>query len=75
MVASSAEEQMQELKELPARVAGVELQVVQLRAEMQTSFTAVRAEIRDGDQATRDFMRALYEDALARMATIGEGRA
>lgn len=82
---SVLEEQMQELRELPARVAGVDLQIVQLREEMKTSFTAVRAEmresltavradIREGDQATRDFMRTLYEDALARMATIGEGR-
>ena len=87
---------MQELRELPARVAGVELQVLQLREEMQVAFSALRSELheevgglrgemhgirddlreetRAGNQATRDSMRALYEDALTRMATIGEGK-
>ena len=89
------EEQMQELRELPARVAGVELQIMQVRGEMREAFSATRgemhgirdelriemhgirdellAEIRLGDQATRDFMRMLHEEALARIATIGEG--
>lgn len=112
---------MQELKELPARVAGVELQIVQLREEMQAAFSALRSEfsaelhgeignvrgevgglrgevgglrgevgdlraevhgmrddlrseIRAGDQETRNFMRALHEDTIARIATMGEGR-
>jgi len=79
---------MQELKGLPARVAGVELQIVQLRDEMREAFSAtrlelrgemcgirdeLRAEIRAGDQATRDFMRTLYEDLKATLRTIGEG--
>ena len=71
---------MQELRKLPARVAGVELQIVQLREEMREAFSAtreemtgIRGEIRAGDQATRDFMRMLYEEALTRIATIGEG--
>ena len=94
------EQQMQELRELPARVAGVELQIVQLRAEMREAFSATRVELRSemhgirdelrtemhgmrddlrneiraGDQATRDFMRMLYEDTIARIATMGEGR-
>lgn len=34
---------MQELRELPARVAGVELQILQLRGEMQEAFSATRA--------------------------------
>jgi len=91
---------MQELRELPARVAGVELQIVQLREEVREAFSATRSdlrgemhgirdelraemhgirddlrtEIRAGNQATRDSMRALYEEALTRMATIGEGK-
>jgi hypothetical protein len=100
------EEQMQELRELPARVAGVELQIVQLRHEMQEAFSATRsefggkvnglhgrmdglrdelrtethgirdellAEIRLGDQATRDFMRMLFEHHQSNLRTIGEG--
>ena len=38
------EEQMQALRELPARVADVELQIVQLRHEMQEAFSATRSE-------------------------------
>ncbi|NOT26272.1 MAG: hypothetical protein HOP16_09230 [Acidobacteria bacterium] len=105
---------MQELRELPARVAGVELQIVQLREEMRGSFSAIRtelggkvdglrdelrgemhgmrgellaeirqgdqatrdrllAEIRLGDQATRDFMRMLFEHHQSNLKTIGEG--
>lgn len=83
------EGQMRELRDLPARVAGVELQVLQLRGEMREAFSAtrselrgelhgsredLRAEIRTGDQATRDFMRALYERYQTNMRTIGEGK-
>ena len=70
-------EQMQEIRRLPARVAGVELQIVQLREEMRESFSAtrsdLRAEIRAGDQETRDFMRTLYEELKTTLRTIGEG--
>lgn len=38
------EEQMRELRELPARVAGVELQILQLRGEMHEAFSATRSE-------------------------------
>ena len=102
---------MQELRELPARVAGVELQILQLREEMQVGFSATRSdlrgdvhsirdelrteihgirdelraemhgmrhellvEIRTGDQATRDFMRMLFEHHQTNLRTIGEGR-
>ena len=87
---------MQELRELPARVAGVELQIMQLREEMRESFSATRSEfngkvdglladlhgsreelrieIREGDQATRDFMRMLYEEYKTTLRTIGEGK-
>ena len=83
------EEQMQELRELPARVAGVELQILQLREEMQVGFSATRSdlraemhgmrdellvEIRTGDQATRDFMRMLFEHHQTNLRTIGEGK-
>ena len=89
---------MQELRELPARVAGVELQILQLRGEMQEAFSATRsefgglhgkvdslrvemhgirdellAEIRDGDQATQNFMKVLFEHHQSNLKTIGEG--
>ena len=80
---------MQELRELPARVGGVELQILQLREEMQVGFSATRSdlraemhgmrdellvEIRTGDQATRDFMRMLFEHHQTNLRTIGEGK-
>ena len=71
------EEQMQELRELPARVAGVELQIVQLREEMREAFSATRSELRGeirvGNQETRDFMRAIYERIRTDIRTMGEG--
>ena len=82
---------MQELRDLPKRMAGVESQILQLRGETRDGFSAIRsellaaiqagnsairsellAEIRAGNQESRNFMRALYEDAIARIATMGE---
>ena len=83
------EGQIQELRGLPARVAGVEWQILQLREEMQAAFSTtrselrgeihsirdeLRAEIRAGDQATRDFMWMLFEHYQTNMRTIGDGR-
>ena len=41
------EQQMQELRDLPARVAGVELQIVQLREEMREAFSAIRSDFHE----------------------------
>ena len=83
------ERKVEDLAALPARVAGVELQIVQLRGEMRLGFSAVRqemademqrareelrAEIREGDQETRRYMRVLHEDVIARIAALGEAR-
>ena len=79
------ERQMQEMRELPERVTGLESQILQLRHEMHGEFSAVRSEFR-GELAgavttlvqaiadTNTHMRALHEDALNRIATLGEGR-
>ena len=57
-------------------MAGVESQILQLREETRNGFSAIRselvAEIRAGNQESRNFMRALYEDLITRIATIGE---
>lgn len=68
------EQQMQELRDLPARVTGLESQILQLRDEMRDGFSAIRSELRAANEETRNFMRALYEDALARIATMGKGK-
>lgn len=71
------EEQMQALKDLPGRMSAVESQILQLRAEMKDGFSAIRSdlrsEIRAGDEATRTYMRMLFEDLVVRIATIREG--
>ena len=68
---------MQELRDLSKRMAGVESQILQLREETRDGFSGIRSEllaaIRAGNQESRNFMRALYEDLIARIATIGEG--
>ena len=87
------ERKVERLETLAARMAAVELQILQLRDEMRTEFSAVRreltslfraelqtnadslrAEIREGDEETRRFMRVLHEDVIARIAALGEAR-
>ena len=90
------EEKVERLETLPARVAAVESQILQLRDEMRSEFSAVRrefdtlridlraelqsttaslrAEIREGDEETRRFMRVLHEDVIARLAALAEAR-
>ena len=65
---------MELLEHLPERVSAVELQIVHLRNEMYEQFSAVRAEIKGGDEETRRYMRVLHEEVLSRIATIQEGR-
>ena len=71
------EDRVDLLEQLPARVAGLESQVVQLRDEMRAEFSAVRTElrqeIRTGDQETQRLMRVLHEEVLARIKTLGRG--
>ena len=47
------ERRMTDLEKLPDRVTAIESQIVQLRAEMHSEFSAVREEIRAGDEETR----------------------
>ena len=67
------ERQMREVRELPDRVTTVESQLVQLRQESSDEFSAIRTELKTGDEETRVFMRILHEDALSRLEAIGEG--
>ena len=53
----SLEERVTRLEELPARVDALTLQVSQLRDEMRVEFSAVRDEIRAGDEETRRTLR------------------
>ena len=79
------ERQMQEMRELPDRVTKLESQILQLREEIRDAFSAIRtdmraeiagavATLRQAIDETNTHMRALHEEALSRIATIGEGR-
>jgi fumarate hydratase class II len=79
------ERQMQEMRDLPERVTSLESQVLQLRQEMRDEFSATRSEFRSELAAavttlskaiadTNTHMRTLHEEAMSRIATIGEGR-
>jgi hypothetical protein len=60
------------LEELPARVAAVESQIVQLRTEMRGEFSAVRQEMRDLGGTLRTDMRALNDETRADMRALNE---
>jgi hypothetical protein len=68
------------LEQLPERVRAVELQIVQLREDLRSEFSALRAdlrvEIRGGDEDTRrvlrDEMRELFADNQRQMRILHE---
>ena len=63
------EERVAELEKLPERVTAIESQIVQLRTEMRVEFSAVREEIRAGDDQTRHVLGERIEDTRR---TLGE---
>ena len=67
------EKQMTEMRELPASVTLLESQIVQLRQETRDELSAIRHELKAGDDDTRVFMRILHEDVLTRIKVTGEG--
>jgi hypothetical protein len=56
------------LETLPARVAAVEGQILDLCAEMRSEFSAVRRQIED----TNTHMRVLHENVIERLKVLGE---
>jgi hypothetical protein len=83
------EQRVEILERLPDRVAAVESQIVQLRDEMRSEFSAVRAEAEIRHEETRRVlaarmdslfdanqrhMRLLHEDLAERIAKMSEGR-
>ena len=81
------EGKVEELAGLPDRMAALELQIVQFRADFHAEFSAfrqematkadldqLRAEMREGDEETRRLMRVLHEEVLSRIALLAEGR-
>ena len=77
------EHKMQSLEGLSDRVASLEVQKLQFRAEVREEISAVhqemralgetlRAEMRAGDEETRRQMRVLHEEVIARFALLDE---
>ena len=66
---------MTQLEELPRRMDRLESQIVQLRTAMRDEFSAVRQEIRTGDEETRRYMRALFEEHVGMTKVIDEAGA
>src|SRR6266705_210754 len=77
----SLEQRVTLLEQLPGRVDALTLQVSQLRDEMHAEFSAVRGEIRAGDEETRRVLREemgslevrVREDMRVLSATITVG--
>ena len=84
----NVEQRVARQEELPARVDALAVQISQLRDEMHGEFSAVRDEIRGGDEETRRVLRdeirdglagvmnharVLHEDQKAALALIAEG--
>ena len=80
---------VESLEKLPERMHALEWQFVQFREEMRAEFSAIRAEvragdektrtdlraeIRAGDEETRTYMRVLHEEVLSRIALLDEHR-
>jgi adenylate kinase len=61
------------LEQLPERVRAVELQIVQLREELRSGFSALRDEMRELFADNQRQMRILHEDVIVRIATIRQG--
>ena len=85
----SLESRVAVLEQLPAKFDALALQISQMREEIRGEFSALRTEIRAGDEETRRVLRdeiragdeetrrhalVLHEDAISRIALIEEGR-
>ena len=79
------ERRVEILERLPDRVTAVESQIVLLRDEMRSEFSAVRADAVETRRvltermeslfdANQHHMRLLHEDLVERIARMGEGR-
>ena len=61
-----------EVREIKERVGSVEVQLVQLRGEMRNGFIALRTELGEQIETNWQRTRALFEDVIDRIKTLGE---
>lgn len=62
------EENMEQLRDVPVRLSAVESQIVQLRAEMQTGFSALRGQ----NDETRREMARLHDETRREMVSLND---
>lgn len=62
------EENMEQLRDVPVRLSAVESQIVQLRAEMQTGFSALRGQ----NDETRREMVSLNDETRREMVRLND---
>jgi len=63
---------MEQLRDVPARLSAVESQVVQLRSEMRDGFSALRGEMHACEERLRAEMRQGHQTLRAEMRTLNE---
>ena len=68
---NTLERRVEILEQLPERLTALEVQIVQLRDEMRSEFSATRAEGRTGNEETRRFVRILHEEVIERIKLLG----
>ena len=66
------ERRVTELERSPERITAVESQIVQLRTEMRGEFSAVREEIRSGDEQTRRVLGERIDETTRVVQRIDE---
>ena len=67
------ETKLEGLDVAPDRTAALELQLMQLREEIRTAFSAICEEVRGGDEETRRHVRLLHDTLIARLSALGDG--
>ena len=70
---TNLETRMTALEQLPARMDGLESQIVQLREEMRTGHVMIVTSLTEQIEESRRHTQVLFEESLARIAVVGEG--
>jgi hypothetical protein len=63
---------MKEMRELFGRGTGMASQILQLRQDASSEFSASRDQLKADTDETLEYMRVLHEDVLMRLKLIGE---
>jgi hypothetical protein len=61
------EQTVETLQQLPGGMAAVESQILQLQSEMRSDFSAIRTELREGNEETPREMREMHGELVTRI--------